>query len=322
VGKSALAMALAALTPAEIVAADSMQVYRGLDVGTAKPTAAERAAVPHHLLDVREPWEAFSAAEFAEEAHRLVGAIRARGRLPILVGGTGLYLRAFLKGRLAPAPRDPDLRARLRREAEESGGAAGLHARLAALDPASAARIHAHDLVRVVRALEIHALTGRPPSSLRPDLWEASRTAVGAFLVLARARDELQRLIHARCDAMWAGGILDETRRLLAEPRGFAARRLEAVGYRQARLYLEGRLGAAEALGAMRRATLAYAKRQMTWFRREPEAVWASVRGGDWAAPLAAEILRGLRQPAARGPEWPGASDGERGAPRHACLEA
>ncbi|MFB3817815.1 MAG: tRNA (adenosine(37)-N6)-dimethylallyltransferase MiaA [Candidatus Methylomirabilales bacterium] len=321
VGKSALAMALAARTPAEVVAADSMQVYRGLDVGTAKPTAAERARVPHHLLDVREPWEGFSAAEFAAEAHRLVGEIRARGRLPILVGGTGLYLRAFLKGRLAPAPRDPALRARLHREAQAAGPAA-LHARLAALDAASAARIHPHDVVRLVRALEIHALTGRPPSSLRPALWDAPRTTVGAFLVLTRARDELQRLIDARCAAMWAGGLLDETRRLLAEARGLAARRLEAVGYRQAALYLEGRLGEEEALAAMQRATRAYAKRQMTWFRREPEALWVPVRGTDWTAALAAEILRGLAHPEARGAGWPSVSPGMGGAARHACLEA
>ncbi len=321
VGKSALALALARRAPGEIIAADSMQVYRGLDVGTAKPTPAERSAVPHHLLDVREPWEDFSAGEFAAAARDLVAAIGGRGRLPILVGGTGLYLRAFLKGGLAPAPSDPGVRGRLRGEAEARGPAA-LHARLAELDPASAARIHPRDTVRIVRALEIHAVTGRPPSALRPDLWERPRTPVAALLVLARPRAELAQRIEDRCAAMWTGGLLEEARGLLAEPRGLAARRLAAVGYRQARLFLEGRMTEEEALAAMRRATRAYAKRQLTWFRREPEALWVPVTGRDWEEPLAAEILRGLREPGARGPGWPGgAAAGEIGG-RHACLGA
>jgi tRNA dimethylallyltransferase len=293
VGKSALALALARAAPGEIIAADSMQVYRGLDVGTAKPTPAERAAVPHHLLDVREPWEDFSAAEFAREAHRLAGEIAARGRRPVLVGGTGLYLRAFLKGHLAPAGGDPTVRAGLHREAE-AVGAPALHRRLQATDPASADRIHPNDLVRIVRALEIQAVTGQPASAIRPGLWDAPRAGVAACLVLTRDREELHRLIDERCRAMWTGGLLDETRRLLAAPRGLSWRRLEAVGYRQARLFLAGGVAEDAALLAMQRATRAYAKRQLTWFRREPAATWVPVTGRSWVEPLAGEVLRRL----------------------------
>jgi tRNA dimethylallyltransferase len=283
-------MALARAAPGEIIAADSMQIYRGLDVGTAKPAAAERAEVPHHLLDVREVWEDFSAAEFAARAHRLAGEIAGRGRLPILAGGTGLYLRAFLKGRLAPAAADAAVRARLQAEADALGSA-GLHARLRGLDPASAERIHPHDRVRIVRALEIQTVTGRPASALRPALWDPPRAPVRTFVVLTREREELHRRIDARCGAMWAGGLLEETRRLLAAPRGLSWRRLEAVGYRQAALFLTGRLDEAEALLAMQRATRAYAKRQLTWFRREPAATWVPVHGEDWAERLAADLL-------------------------------
>jgi tRNA dimethylallyltransferase len=307
VGKSALALALARAAPGEIIAADSMQIYRGLDVGTAKPTAGERAAVPHHLLDVREPWEDFSAADFAREAHRLAADIASRGRRPVVVGGSGLYLRAFLKGHLAPAGGDPAVRARLHRDAD-AVGARGLHRRLQALDPASAERIHPNDLVRIVRALEIQTVTGRPASALRPGLWDAPRAAVAAVLVLTRAREELHELIDLRCRAMWTGGLLDETRRLLAEPRGLSWRRLEAVGYRQARRFVTGSLTEEAALLAMQRATRAYAKRQLTWFRREPAATWVPVRGWDWVEPLAGEILQRL---AGEGPALgPGEMDG------------
>ena len=293
VGKSALALALAQQAPGEIVVADSMQVYRGLDVGTGKPTAADRALVVHHLLDIREPRDDFSAAEFAEAADRLVQEIMGRGRLPILVGGTGLYLRAFLRGALAPAP-DPAVRARLRAEAA-SQGAAALHARLAAADPRSAERIHPHDLIRVLRALEIQAATGAPPSAVRPGLWDRPRRRVATFLVLTRERSELAALIDRRCAAMWRDGLLDETRRLLADPCGFTPRRLEALGYRQARAFLEGRESAGEALAAMQAATRAYAKRQLTWFRREPAARWRTIGGDAWVAPMVEEILCELR---------------------------
>lgn len=284
---------MARRAPGEIIIADSMQVYRGMDAGTGKPSRTEREMVPHHLLDVCEPDETFSAAEFASRAQALAEEIRGRGRLPILVGGTGLYLRAFLKGRLAGADGDREIRGRLKREAERVG-TRRLHERLGALDPASAARVHPGDLFRIIRALELFEVTGRRPSEIRPGFWDPPRVAISAFLVLSRERDELYRLIDARAGRMWEEGLVEEVRRLRAA--GFAADlpALRSLGYRQAVAYLQGRLSEAEALADMQRATRRYARRQLTWFRREPAAEWVVVKGWDWVEPLAERILSRL----------------------------
>jgi tRNA dimethylallyltransferase len=286
-------LAIARAAPAEIIAADCMQVYRGLDIGTGKPSAQDREMVPHHLVDICDPTDSFSAHEFARRAARAVDEIRGRGRLPILVGGTGLYLRTFLTGNLAGSGANPALRERLRREAETLGPRA-LFERLGAADPASAARIHPHDLVRIVRALELVGSTGRRPSEWRTRLWDAPRVADTLMLVLTRERDELAALIDARTRRMWEGGLLEEVRGLLA--RGYAAdlRSLRAIGYRQAVAVVRGELSAAEGLQSMQRATRQYAKRQLTWFRREPAAEWVTVRGWGWVEPLALEILERL----------------------------
>jgi tRNA dimethylallyltransferase len=293
VGKSALAMAVAREAPGEIVAADCMQVYRGLDIGTGKPSRQDRAGVPHHLVDICDPSERFSAHEFTQRAQQAVDAIAARGRLPILVGGTGLYLRAFLKGRLAGPGADPALRSRLMQEAREQGAGA-LFGRLRAADPASAARIHPADLVRIVRALEIAEITGRRPSEVRLALWDAPRRANTLMVVLSRQREELSALIDARCRRMWETGLLDEVRALLARGLGAEARPLQAIGYRQAVAVLLGRLAEGEGLAAMQRATRQYAKRQLTWYRREPAAEWVSVQGWAWIEPLARELVERL----------------------------
>ncbi len=272
-----------------------MQVYRGMDVGTGKPSPADRETVPHHLLDICEPAETFSASDFAARAHALAGDIRARGRLPILVGGTGLYLRAFLKGRLAGAGGDPAIRARLAREAEATGAEA-LHGRLRILDPATAARVHPRDVFRVVRALELLEVTGRRPSEIRPDLWDRPRIAVSAMLVLTRERGELYGLIDLRARRMWEGGLAGEVQRLLDAGCPPALPALRSLGYRQAVAYLEGRLAGAEALAQMQRATRNYARRQIAWFRREPAGEWITVHGWDWVEPLADSILERLPQ--------------------------
>jgi tRNA dimethylallyltransferase len=295
-------MAVARAAPGEIVTADCMQVYRGLDIGTGKPSGQDRAAVPHHLVDICDPTESFSAHEFARRAQHAVDAIAGRGRLPILVGGTGLYLRAFLRGSLAGPGADAALRLRLLREARERGGGA-LFTRLSALDPASAARIHPADLVRIVRALELAETTGRRPSEIRPDLWGAPRRTNAVMVVLSREREELWALIDARCRQMWEGGLLDEVRALLAGGLAAEARPLQAIGYRQAVAVLQGRMAEGEGLAAMRRATRQYARRQLTWYRREPAAEWVSVREGAWIEPLARELAERLsrmaRPPAA-----------------------
>jgi tRNA dimethylallyltransferase len=290
VGKTRLALAISRRTPAEIVVADSMQVYRGLDVGTGKPSAAERHAVPHHLLDICDPTETFSAFEFARRAKLLVEEIQARGRLPILVGGTGLYLRAFLRGQLAGGGGDPAVRTRLRTEAARDGAAA-LHDRLRMVDAVSAEAIRPGDLFRLVRALELWEQTGERPSALRPELWEPPRVPVSAFLVLMREREELYRMIDERARRMWDGGLMAEVRGLLQGGYSPELRPLQALGYRQAVAVLEGRLDEGEALQQMQRATRNYAKRQATWFRREPTAAWITVTGDEWVEPLTTTVM-------------------------------
>jgi len=291
-----LGLALARRAPGEIIVADSMQVYRGMDVGTGKPSLAERASVPHHLLDVCDPSQTFSASAFASRAQAVVREIRGRGRLPILVGGTGLYLRAFLKGRLAGPQGNPAIRARLAQEAEV-GGARVLHERLRALDPPSAERIHPEDQFRIVRALELWEVTGRRPSELRPALWDLPRVTVSALVVLTREREELYRLIDERARRMWEGDLVIEVRGLLDAGYAPDLPALKSLGYRQAVAYLAGRRTAAEALAEMQRATRNYARRQLTWFRREPTAEWVTVHGWEWVEPLAEKILLRVAQP-------------------------
>jgi tRNA dimethylallyltransferase len=257
-----------------VVNADSQQVYRGLDVGTAKPTAAERARVPHHLVDVVDPGEGMDAARFAALADEAIAGIAARGRLPIVAGGTGLYLRTLLHGVVAAPGRDPALRARLEAEAEAHGRPA-LHARLRAVDPEAAARIRENDLVRVVRALEI-AAGGRRPSELhaahafRPDRYAAT------FLALDPPRAELHARIDARVEEMFAGGILDEARALAARAGAAPAGRLP-IGYAEALAVLRGELPRAEAVRRVQVAHRRYARRQVIWLRKE--------RGVEWLAP-------------------------------------
>jgi tRNA dimethylallyltransferase len=273
-GKTALAVSLSRRLGGEIVNADSQQVYRGLDVGTAKPTAEERAAVPHHLLDVVEPGEGMDAARFAALADAAISDIAARGRLPVVAGGTGLYLRALLHGVVAAPGRDPALRARLEEEALRLGRPA-LHERLRAIDPAAAARIRPNDLVRVVRALEI-AAGGRRPSELhaghafREDRYDA------ALLALDPPRAELHVRIDARVREMFAAGILDEARALLARGGGALAGRLP-IGYAEAAACVRGDVPLEEAIRRVQVAHRRYARRQVIWLRKE--------RGVEWVRP-------------------------------------
>jgi tRNA dimethylallyltransferase len=280
-GKSALALEWAQRLGGEIVSVDSALVYRGLDIGAAKPDAAERGAVPHHLVDVREPWQAYSAAEFAQEARAAIAAIVARGRIPVLAGGTGLYFHALLHGLSDMPGAVPGVRAAIAAEAEASGWAA-LHARLAAIDPAAAARIHATDAQRIQRALEVHRVSGRTLSD-----WQSGRAAGGRLplrvlrLVLAPGdRGELHARIERRFDAMLAHGFIDEVRRLralpelAAHPAPLDLPALRAVGYRQAWEHLDGATDAAGFRDRAIFATRQLAKRQLTWLRRDAGARW------------------------------------------------
>ncbi|HYP87879.1 MAG TPA: tRNA (adenosine(37)-N6)-dimethylallyltransferase MiaA [Polyangiaceae bacterium] len=265
-GKTALALRLARELGGEILSADSMQIYRGFDIGTGKPTAAERALVPQHLLDVAEPLESWDAARWADEATRLIEEIRGRGRVPIVCGGTFLWVRALIYG-LADAPRgDDELRARHRAIADAEGRAA-LHARLAEVDPPSAARLAPNDFVRVSRALEVFELTGTPMSQVQAAHGFRAPRFEARLLGVQREREEQDELIAARVRAMLAAGWVDEARGLIA--RGFgAARAMQSVGYRQIFEALSAGTDVDEA--AIVRATRVFARRQRTWLRDQP----------------------------------------------------
>jgi tRNA dimethylallyltransferase len=279
-GKSAYAIALARRYGGEIVSVDSALVYRGLDIGAAKPTRGEQVQAPHHLIDLREPWQPYSAAEFAADARAAIDGIVARGRLPILAGGTGLYFRALLEG-LADMPEaDAALRASITAEAAVRGWAA-LHAELARVDPAAAARIHTTDAQRIQRALEVHRLSGRPISAWQRDAPGPRLPLKVLKLALAPPRrEDLHARIEARFDAMLAAGFLDEVRALRAlpalrmHPRPLDLPALRAVGYRQAWEHLDGATSAAQVRERAIAATRQLAKRQFTWLRGELDARW------------------------------------------------
>lgn len=270
-GKTRLGIELSLAAGGEVVNADSQQVYLGLDVGTAKPTAAERAEVPHHLLDLCQPGEGMDAARFCALADAAIAEVAGRGRLPVVVGGTGLYLRALLHG-VAPAPgRDPGLRAWLEQEAGRLGREA-VHRRLAAVDPEAARRIRPNDLVRVVRALEV-AAAGRTQSSLFAAHGFRAERFRARLWALDPPRAELHRRIEARVEAMFAGGILDEARRLLERFGGRPPAKLP-IGYAEAMACVRGELPLAEAVRRVQVAHRRYARRQLIWLRKEPGVEW------------------------------------------------
>ncbi|MDH7452905.1 tRNA (adenosine(37)-N6)-dimethylallyltransferase MiaA [Luteimonas composti] len=285
-GKTALALDWAQRFGGEIVSVDSALVYRGLDIGSAKPDADERARAPHHLLDLRDPWETYSAADFARDARAALDGILARGRLPILAGGTGLYFQALLRG-LSPMPEaDPAMRAAIAREAAQRGWAA-LHGELARVDPAAAARIQPGDPQRIQRALEVFRLSGRPISA-----WQAAPSTdpklpvrVLRLVIAPDDRAVLHARIARRFDAMLAAGLLDEVRglralpRLAAHPAPLDLPAIRAVGYRQAWEHLDGACDVAEFRERGIAATRQLAKRQLTWLRGELDALWFDPEG-------------------------------------------
>jgi tRNA dimethylallyltransferase len=282
-GKTALGVELAERLGAEIVSMDSMAVYRGMDIGTAKPTVAERQRVPHHLVDVLEPWQSASVAWWLQEAGRCVEEIEKRGKHVLFVGGTPLYLKALLYGLFNGPPADPELRGRLSEQAEREGGQT-LHQRLAAVDPATAARLHPHDLRRIIRALEVWELTGRPMSTWQTQ-WNSIPTAATSphpcpcpthaaaprCLWLDLARPELYARINARAQQMLAAGLVEEVRTLRSLARPLSREATQALGYKEMFAYLDGRMSLAEALVQIQTRSRNFAKRQVTWFRHLPE---------------------------------------------------
>ncbi len=274
-GKTGLAVALAQYLPCEIISVDSALVYRSMDIGTAKPDAETLARVPHWLIDICDPADSYSAARFRADAQVAMAKIRAKGKIPLLTGGTGLYFRALERGLSALPPADPALRARLNEDAQRLGWVA-LHDRLAELDPASAARIHPHDPQRIQRALEVCLLAGQPMSQLLQQERQASPVCTAVKLVIAPTdRNALRQRIRERFSAMLARGLLEEVRALRA--RGdlhLALPSMRAVGYRQVWQHLDGQLDFATMAEQAIIATGQLAKRQLTWLRAEPDAHW------------------------------------------------
>jgi tRNA dimethylallyltransferase len=275
-GKTALALELATRLNAEIIAMDSMTLYRGMDIGTAKPAPAERSAVPHHLLDVLNPWESGNVAWWLREAARCCREIEGRGKQVLFVGGTPFYLKALLQGLFDSPPSDPGLRRQLEEEAAVAGPVE-LHARLAALDPASAERLHANDVRRVVRALEIWHLTGKPLSAWQQQGWwghnQAPANDSSGFphcLALDVPREELYARIDQRVVRMLEAGWLDEVRALRNLPQPWAKEPSQALGYRELAEYLDGKGALPSATAAIQMRSRQFAKRQLTWFRHMP----------------------------------------------------
>ncbi len=280
-GKTALSLALAERFHGEIVNCDSVAMYREFEIGTAKPSAAERARAPHHLLDFVDPTGYITAGEYARLARQALAEIKSRDHLPVVVGGTGLYLRALLDG-LFPGPqRSEELRERLRQRIEKNGSDY-LHRVLRRLDPEAATKIHANDIPKLIRAIEV-CLASRQKMT---EMWKQGRDPLTGFRIvrigLNPNRDALYARINQRAEHMFASGLVEETRQLL-EKYGDTARPLTSLGYKQAAQLLRGEIDFKTALQAAQQAHRNYAKRQMTWFRREPEVVWLEGFGDDRA---------------------------------------
>jgi tRNA dimethylallyltransferase len=288
-GKTGLAIELAARAGAEVVSADSQQVYRGMDIGTGKVAAGERGAVPHHLIDVVEPDDAMTAARFVELADAAIAQIAARGKPVVVVGGTGLYVRALLLG-LFPGPAaDPGLRAAMDREPIDA-----LRRRLADVDPELAARVEANDRKRITRALEVFELTGEPMSAhqRRHDFRALPRRYPAALVGLAPPRGELYARIGRRVEAMMAAGFRDEVARLRARGYGPGLRSQQAIGYAELHRHLAGELELARCVELIQRNTRRYARRQLSWYRPEEGVVWYRTR-----SEIAVDHVLGLLEP-------------------------
>ena len=275
-GKTGVAISLARAVSAEIINADSMQFYRHMDIGTSKPTLKERSEIPHHLFSVVNPDENFNAARFMHEARSIIAGIASRGRVPLVVGGTGLYVRSLTKGLSSAPAGDEQLRSELLSLGKEK-----LFNELQAVDPESAQRISPNDMVRLVRALEVFRLTGEPLSYLNQRHGFQDQPYDCLKFSLTRPRAELYHLIEARTQHMLEDGLVDEVRSLFSLGYGPKLRPLQSIGYKQIALYLEGKLPLAEAVSLIQRETRRFAKRQLTWLRHDTGNIWVELPQGE-----------------------------------------
>lgn len=290
-GKSALGMALAERLSGEILNADALQVYRGFDIGTAKPGAEERARVPHHLIDILEPHEPYSAGEFARRARETIAEIEGRGRLPVVVGGSGLYLRALFQGISPVPPGDPEVRARLRERLAEEGLPA-LVQELWRLDPPTAARLKPGDTQRVLRALEVALVAGRPLSAFLAEQPFGSQRIAVINVGLTVPRSILYDQIAGRVARMVEEGWLEEVAGLLRQGLSPDLPAFQAIGYRQLVRHLRGEGSLDEAIGETVKATRRFAKRQETWFRKESDVTWFSAQELEQRIPQVIEHVK------------------------------
>lgn len=296
-GKAGLGRELARRTGGEIVSIDSMKVYRRMDIGTAKPSAALRAEIPHHLIDVVEPSQEFSVARYVGLAEAAIADIQHRGRPVFIVGGTPLYVKSISEGLFEGPGADPEVRARLTQIAVREGSTV-LHDRLRRVDPTAGARIHQNDLRRLVRALEVYELTGRPISELQAQ-WDRDRKKYRCvFLGIRREKPDQHHRINDRVRKMMEEGFLDEVRSLLAEPQPLSVAARQALGYAELIAHLDGKQNLADTIELIKINTRQFAKAQRTWFRRFRETEWIDVTEADTAASVADELM------ARRGPLW------------------
>ena len=272
-GKTSLALHMARQIPCEIICMDSMQIYRRMDIGTAKPTAEEQAVAPHHMMDIIEPDALFSVAEYVDRTHKVIGDILARGRIPVLVGGTGLYLQGLsLPMNYGGLPSDPALRAKLTEEMEQLGAQA-MHHRLSMVDPETAARLHPNDARRVIRALEIHQLTGIPMSQHKTPT-DADSPYHFSVYAIDWDRHILHRRINGRVDQMMNEGLVEEVRALIDSGVPETAQSMQGLGYKELFPVLKGHLPLKEAVEQIKTGTRNYARRQLIWFRRDQRVHW------------------------------------------------
>lgn len=296
-GKSAVGVALAQQLNAEIISLDSMAVYRGMDIGTAKATREQRAAVPHHLLDIIDPDEEFSVAQYVAAAQQVVGEIRQRGREPLFVGGTPLYLKSLLRGLFDGPPPDWQLRNQIVDELQEVGTSA-LHERLTQIDPIAAAAIHPHDTRRLIRALEVYRATGEPISHQQLQFDDARPASECRVFVLRRPRAELHSRIEVRVESMVAAGLVEEVQHLLATGHKLGRTARQAVGYREVLEHLAGAYDRTAMIARIKTRTRRFAKRQGTWFRSLSECRFVDITSDVDADALAEKIALLVRKDA------------------------
>ncbi|NOT02147.1 MAG: tRNA (adenosine(37)-N6)-dimethylallyltransferase MiaA [Phycisphaerales bacterium] len=292
-GKGEAGRLVARRLGAEIISVDSMKVYRGMDIGTAKPSVETRRAVPHHVIDAVDAYETYSVADFVRQAEEAAAEITARGRRVLAVGGTGLYIKALSEGLFEGPGANAEVRGALHARVSAEGAEA-LHGELCAVDPEAAARIHRHDERRIVRALEVYALTGRPITALQQQ-WDRGRTRHRCVYVgLRRSMEDQNRRTNARVRRLLELGWVEEVRRLLGDPRGWSQSARQALGYPELADHVAGRLSLADAVEKIKISTRQFAKSQRTWFKRFRETRWVDVSADESADAVADKVSAGV----------------------------